>query len=88
MRFDEPGEGQQQRIVRVLPLFFAVVVGLTYANGLHGGFHFDDWHVIERNPAIRSLGSIPHFFVDPDLSTALRENRVLRPLLLASFAVN
>ncbi len=40
-----------------------------------------------RSPA-RSLASVPRFFVDPAASTALPENRVVRPLLLTTFALN
>lgn len=79
---------RETRLARLVPFVLAAAVALTYANGLRGGFHFDDWHVIERNTAIRSLANVPRFFVDPDLSSASRDNRTLRPLLLASFALN
>ena len=71
-----------------MPLLLGLAIALAYANGLAVGFHFDDWHVIQKNPHIRSLASIPSFFVDPDSSSVSRENRLVRPLLLVSFALN
>ena len=78
----------REGITRVIPFVLALAVTLTYANGLRGGFHFDDSHVIQNNLAIRSPANVPRFFIDPDLSSASRDNRVVRPLLLASFALN
>jgi len=71
-----------------LALLFAVVIGAAYANSFGGGFHFDDSHVLEQNPFIRSLRHVPRFFVDPNTTTVLRENEDLRPLLLLTFALN
>jgi len=78
----------ERRIARLAPLLLGLVVACTYANGLHLGFHFDDSHVIEQNVAIRSFASVPRFFVDPGSSTASPDNRVLRPVLLTTFALN
>lgn len=66
----------------------AIAVAAAYANALHGPFVFDDWHTLERNPHIRSLANVPRFFVDPDTTSVLRENKDLRPLLLTTFAAN
>lgn len=66
----------------------AFVIVAAYSNALRTGFHFDDWHVIEQNPHIRSLSTIPRFFVDPDTTTILHENKDLRPLLMTTFAIN
>ena len=71
-----------------IPLLLGLLIAILYANGLRIGFHFDDWHVIQSNAAIRHLANIPRFFADPDLSTASRDNRVVRPLLLTTFAIN
>lgn len=65
-----------------------VLVVLVYGNSLDGGFHFDDWHVIQDNPAIRSLSAIPRYFTDPHALSILRENSDLRPVLMATFALN
>jgi len=73
---------------RFAPLLLAGAIAAAYANGLDVPFVFDDWHTIEQNPAIRTLGRIPAYFVDPDTTTILRENKDLRPLLLVTMALN
>ena len=72
----------------LVPLLLAGAIAATYSNGLRVPFVFDDWHTIESNPAIRSLGRIPAYFVDPDTTTILHENKDLRPLLLVTMAAN
>jgi tetratricopeptide (TPR) repeat protein len=69
-------------------LAFALVIAAVYANSLSIGYRFDDWHVLEKNPAIRSLSNVPRFFVDPASTTVLPENMDLRPLLMTTFALN
>jgi tetratricopeptide (TPR) repeat protein len=69
-------------------LAFALVIAAVYANSLSIGYRFDDWHVLEKNPAIRSLANVPRFFVDPASTTVLPENMDLRPLLMTTFALN
>ncbi|TMA46733.1 MAG: tetratricopeptide repeat protein [Deltaproteobacteria bacterium] len=71
-----------------LPALLALVIALAYSNGLTIGFHFDDWHALQQNPFVRSLANLPRFFVDPNTTTVLPENKDLRPMLLASFALN
>jgi hypothetical protein len=66
----------------------AVGIAAAYSNALHIGFHFDDWHVLQDNPHVRTLQSIPRFFVDPNTTTVLRENKDLRPVLMTTFALN
>ncbi len=70
------------------PLLLAIAIGAAYSNGLDVPFAFDDWHTIEQNPAIRELGRVPAYFVDPDTTTVLHENKDLRPLLLVTMAFN
>src|SRR5262249_8923022 len=72
----------------LVALLLAVAIAATYSNGLHVPFVFDDWHTIEQNPAIRTLGRIPGYFVDPDTTTVLHENKDLRPILLVTMALN
>ena len=72
----------------LVPLLLAGAIAATYSNGFRVPFVFDDWHTIESNPAIRSLGRIPAYFVDPDTTTILHENKDLRPLLLVTMAAN
>jgi hypothetical protein len=71
-----------------VPLCLALVIAAVYWDGPRMGFHFDDGHVIEQNPSIRSLANVPRFFVDPATSSASHLNRVLRPLLHTTFALN
>jgi Tfp pilus assembly protein PilF len=79
--------GRHRTTIAVAGLL-ALAIAAAYANGLHIGFYFDDWHVLERNPAIRSLANIPRFFVDANTSSVLHENKDLRPILLVTFALN
>jgi Tfp pilus assembly protein PilF len=76
------------RVSRLAPVLLALAIVAAYWNSFASGFHFDDWHVLEDNPWIRSLAYVPRFFVDPHTTTVLRENADLRPVLLASFALN
>jgi protein O-mannosyl-transferase len=71
-----------------LPALLAVAIGVTYANSLHVPFQFDDWHVLEQNPHIRTLRTIPRFFTDANVTTVLPYNRDLRPILMVTFALN
>jgi tetratricopeptide (TPR) repeat protein len=71
-----------------LPALAALAIAVAYANGLHIGFQFDDWHVIQENPHIRSLANIPRFFVDPTTASALLQNRDLRPIVQTTLALN
>lgn len=64
------------------------VIAICYANSLGNGLHFDDWHVIEKNPAIRSLAGVPDLFVNPHAMGVLRSNIDLRPVLMTTFALN
>src|SRR5262245_30772784 len=83
-----PPVGSGVRMSRLAPVLFAAAVAVAYGNSLHGGFHFDDGHALEQNPFIRSFVHVPRYFVDPDTTTVLHENKDLRPLLLITFAVN
>src|SRR3989442_11753198 len=73
---------------RRVAVLLALVILAVYANGLGIGFRFDDGHALSENPAIRTLANLPRFFVDPTTSSTLPENRDLRPVLLATFALN
>ena len=76
-----PSRPEPEHASRRLAILFALVIAAVYANGLTIPFQFDDEHALEHNPAIRSLANIPRFFVDPNTSTVLRENKDLRPVL-------
>jgi protein O-mannosyl-transferase len=64
------------------------LVCLTYANSLHNGFHFDDFHTVVDNPYIRSLKNIPQFFSDAKTFSVLPANRTYRPLVSVSLALD
>ena len=69
----------------------AIVAGvalLSYANSFAGGFHYDDFHSLVDNTAVRSLTNAGQFFVDPSLFSADSGKGMYRPLLLLTFALN
>ncbi len=66
---------------------FALFVA-AYANSLHSPFHFDDDHVISRNPHLRDLGNVPRFFTDARTFSVLPQNATYRPLLSTSLALD
>src|SRR5579871_5701547 len=65
-----------------------VTVSVTYANSFHNGFHFDDFHTVVDNPAIRELRNIPHFFTDATTFSVLPANRTYRPFVSTSLAID
>jgi tetratricopeptide (TPR) repeat protein len=69
-------------------LAIPALVFLVYANSLGNGFHFDDFHSIVDNPAIKSLSEIPRFFQDATAFSTKRGNWPFRPLLLLTNALN
>ncbi len=58
----------------------------AYSNHFQNSFHFDDWHTVAGNPAIRSLKNLPSFFTDARTISTLPANQMYRPLLTASLA--
>ncbi len=65
-----------------------VAFALAYGNSLQSPLHFDDDHVIARNPHIRTLSAIPSFFTDARIFSVLPQNATYRPLLSTSLAVD
>lgn len=65
-----------------------LLICLTYSNSFQNGFHFDDYHTVVDNPAIRSLGNIPRFFRDASTFSVLPANRTYRPLVSTSLALD
>jgi tetratricopeptide (TPR) repeat protein len=68
----------------------AAIVALAiaaYHVALDGSFHFDDMHAVVDNPAIRSLGNLGRFFVDPTTFTVLPQDENYRPMLLVTYAL-
>jgi len=69
-------------------LLIPALVFLVYADSLGNGFHFDDFHSIVDNPAIKTLSEIPRFFHDATAFSTKRGNWPFRPLLLSVNALN
>ena len=69
-------------------LLSLVLVCATYANSFQNEFHFDDFHTIVDNPAIRSLRNIPRFFTDATTFSVLPANRTYRPFVSTSLALD
>lgn len=65
-----------------------LAVCLLYGSALENGFHFDDFHTVTDNPAVRSLGNIPAFFRDATLFSVLPANRTYRPVVSTSLALD
>ncbi|MFC1527105.1 hypothetical protein ACFL6X_09900, partial [Candidatus Latescibacterota bacterium] len=55
---------------------------ICYANSLGGSFHYDDFHSIVDNPAIRDPGNVLDFLTDPSAFSGDPEKSMYRPLLL------
>jgi len=65
-----------------------LAVSLAYANSFSNSFHFDDFHTITDNPAIRSLNNVPRFFTDTTTFSVLPPNRTYRPIVSTSLALD
>jgi tetratricopeptide (TPR) repeat protein len=63
-----------------------LAICLAYANSFGNGFHFDDYHTVNDNPAIRSLANVPKFFTDATTFSVLPANRTYRPMVSTSLA--
>src|SRR3954468_5329703 len=73
--------------------FVAVGVGIVlfivaYSNAWRSSFHFDDSHVVETNPAIRSLSGVPRYFVDARTFSSLPTNQTYRPIVTLTLATD
>jgi protein O-mannosyl-transferase len=66
----------------------ALAVFVAYSNHFQNAFHFDDFHTIVNNPAIRSLTQLPHFFTDARTFSILPTHASYRPLVSASAALD
>lgn len=70
------------------PILIGIAVLVAYANVPGNAFALDDWHTIEQNRWIRSLGNVPKFFTDANTFSTLATNVDYRPVLQTSFAIN
>jgi tetratricopeptide (TPR) repeat protein len=70
-------------------LYLALLaIFVAYANSFDNGFHFDDFHTVTDNPAIRSLSNVPRFFTDTSTFSVLPANRTYRPMVSLSLALD
>lgn len=74
---------------RYLPLVLLLaVICLVYGNSFSNSFHFDDFHTITDNPAVRSLGNLGRIFRDATAFSVLPANQTYRPVVTASLALD
>ncbi len=74
---------------RNLPLgLLLLAVILVYANSLGNSFHFDDFHTVSDNPAVRSLANLPRIFTDATAFSVLPANQTYRPVVTSSLALD
>ena len=69
------------------PLLVAATV-FIYGSHLRNSFQFDDFHSIVQNPYLREIRNVPRFFVDSGITSVLPANRVYRPILFLSLAID
>lgn len=72
----------------VLAACALLAVSAVYANHFRNSFHFDDFHTITQNPAIRSLAHVPQFFRDARTFSVLPTHQSYRPLVSVSVALD
>jgi tetratricopeptide (TPR) repeat protein len=78
-------------MTRKAPILFVALAGLVtvvYSNHFANEFHFDDFHTIVQNPFIRDMHNVPRFFTTAETTSVLPANRVWRPLVFASLAID
>src|SRR5919201_1853540 len=61
---------------------------VVYSNSYHHAFQLDDAYTVVTNPSVRSLQTIPRYFVDAGTYTSIREQAEYRPLLQLTYALN
>ena len=69
-----------------LSLFLILVI--AYSNHFENSFHFDDFHTIVNNVAIKKLSNIPSFFYDPGTFSASVNHRGIRPVVSTTLAID
>jgi uncharacterized protein (TIGR02996 family) len=73
---------------RILLMVLLLAVCVAYANSFQNSFHFDDYHTITDNPAVRSLHNVPRFFTDATTFSVLPANRTYRPMVSTTLALD
>jgi len=69
-------------------VLLGICVLLVYANSYQNVFHYDDFHSLTENIHIRKLANIPKFFSDPQTFSSKISVKMVRPVLLTTFALN
>jgi protein O-mannosyl-transferase len=80
--------GRRWTLRLALSIGMLAAICAAYANSFHNGFHFDDFHTVIDNPAVRSLANVPRFFEDATTFSVLPPNRTYRPVVSASLALD
>ncbi len=65
-----------------------LAVTAAYLNSFENSFHFDDYHTVVDNPAVRSLHNVPRFFTDTTTFSVLPVNRTYRPVVSTMLALD
>jgi tetratricopeptide (TPR) repeat protein len=77
-----------KRPPNLVAIFILVgVTALVYVNSLPNAFHYDDFHGIVRNPAIKDWRNVPSYFTDAS-TYSLAHRSDWRPVLQITFALN
>ena len=76
------------KIKRILLLVMLLAICGAYANSFQNSFHYDDFHTITDNPAVRSLRNVPRFFTDAATFSILPANRTYRPMVSTTLALD
>lgn len=64
------------------------VTAAAYQGVVTAGFVYDDMYTVARNPSVRSLARAPEWFLAPDAVTSDGRGSNLRPITVASYAVD
>src|SRR5688572_20171654 len=86
-RDESPAPSRDRALILAIGAVVVLFAG-AYANSWRNSFHFDDAHVVETNPAIRSLSNAPRFFQDARAFSSLPTNQTYRPVVTLTLAVD
>ncbi len=73
---------------RPWPWLLVAACVLAYANGLNGGFTYDDKAIVRDDPRIQSWSELPKIFTTHYFGGTLATGTAYRPVDLLSFAAN
>src|SRR6478735_8760883 len=85
---DAPPAQLQNRSLLITIGVAVLLFATAYANSWRSSFHFDDSHVVETNPGIRSLASVPRYFSDARTFSSLPTNQTYRPVVTLTLAID